>query len=142
MNNQLLKYFVFFLAVNAFAQSDYLQRREQNLQSQQVQILQRQQQIDRLKIQSDSLARLITPLKAKSDLSFFERRRLDGLLRDSQQLAQQQELTNAQLNSALFQQTLFVRQLDSLYVTALDSLSRILKDSPQLEEATKSGLLQ
>jgi hypothetical protein len=142
MNIKLLKYFLFLLAANAFAQPAHLQTREQNLQSLQAQILQRQQQLDRLKIQSDSLARLITPLKAKSDLSFFERRRLDALLRDSQQLAQQQEQTSALLNTALSQQTIAGHQLDSLYVADLDSLSRLIKDSARMEEKIRAGLLQ
>jgi hypothetical protein len=142
MKTNLLKYFAFIFALNAFAQPAQLQTREQNLQAQQARIMQWQQHLDQLKIQSDSLAQLITPLKAQSDLSFFERRRLDALLRDSQQLAQQQEQTSALLSTALSQQTMAGRQLDSLYVAALDSLSRLLKDSAHMEEKTRTGLLQ
>lgn len=142
MKTEFLKYFILFIAVTAIAQPDHLQRREQNLQSQQAQILQRQQQLDRLKIQSDSLAHLITPLKTKSDLSFFERRRLDALLRDSQQLAQQQEQASAQLTEALRRHNSAGRQLDSLYVTVLDSLSRLVQSAPRMDEKTKSALLQ
>jgi hypothetical protein len=86
------------------------------------------------KIQADSIALLINPLKTKTTPSFFERRRLDGLLSDAQQIAGRQERAMADWNTAQSRQAGLVRQLDSLYTAGLDSISQALQRASESDK--------
>jgi len=134
--------FLLGCAVTAPAQSVVIDRMEQALAQQQ----QRNQEIEsawqRLQAQSDSLSRLITPLKAQSSLTFFERRRLTAWLADAQQIAARLEQTAASRKQTRRLQDVLSRRLDSLYTAALDSISLELKKSAAGPPGEQKRLLE
>ncbi|MBN1999862.1 hypothetical protein JW935_20060 [candidate division KSB1 bacterium] len=71
---------------------------------------------------SDSLAQQTAQLRATSSLSFFERRRLEGLLKRSQALSKQQEQAVVFLNGLSEDKQQKQIQLEHLYDSAIDSL--------------------
>jgi len=99
------------------------------------------QDLLRLKAQSDSLAGLINPLKAKSDLTFFERRKLDALLANAQQLAGERERLTAAWKEIKQRQTNLTMRLDSLYTAILDSVSLALQSKGAIQVNDKNRML-
>ena len=90
--------------------------------------------------QADSLAALISQLKQKEDLGFFDKRRLDGFLKDAQRIAAEQEKINAQRADLLRQKAQTEAALESLYTAAMDSLLGYISSHPEINGTEKSRL--
>ncbi len=118
------------LAPPLLPQTALLNRLGSELQQQRQVLENIQSSLMRYKIQADSIALLLAPLKAKST-NFFERRRLDGLLSDAQQIAGRQESAMTEWNDAQRRQAGLVHRLDSLYTAGLDSMSLALTQAPE-----------
>ncbi len=124
------------------AQSNAIDRLEQALVRQQQRSREIEAEWQRWQAQSDSLSRLIAPLKAQSALTFFERRRLQALLADAQQISARLEATTASRNEAGRLQDGLSRRLDSLYTASLDSISLELDTPAALSAGEKKRLLE
>jgi len=128
--------------VTVQAQSTAIDRLEQTLAQQQRRSQEIESAWQRLQAQSDSLSRLIAPLKAQSPLTFFERRRLTALLADAQQISDRLEQTAAGRKEARRLQDVLSRRLDSLYTASLDSISLELKKPNGISPREKKRLLE
>ncbi|NOY59313.1 MAG: hypothetical protein GXO75_10370 [Calditrichaeota bacterium] len=79
---------------------------------------------------ADSLARVIAKIREKEPLNFVERRKLDRLLKTSQQLAAKQEKALQQQSKLSRKLREIKMQLQSLYAARLDSLVKLVESHP------------
>lgn len=104
------------------------------------QLVQIDASMGKLKQQSDSLAVLINALKQKDDLSFFERRRLDGLLKTSEKLSGAQEQVQAMKGNWQQQRGQLIAKLESLYAASIDSLLNYTGGHAELTSQEKTEI--
>ncbi len=111
-----------FLTVPALQARTDLQRRERLLLHLQARIDSVNVVLNQYAKRSDSLADQTAGLRVQKRLSFFERRKLDNLLKRSQSISQQQERAVAFLNGLSEEKRQETVKLQRLYESAIDSL--------------------
>jgi len=89
----------------------------------------------------NSLAEEISKLKSQGHLGYFERRRLESLLKESQELLRKQQELQAEISNYNDQRITLVDQLINRYSIAIDSLLTIAdKNSPPLSLEEKAAV--
>ncbi len=111
-----------------------------SLVQRQLSLLQTENQ--KLQLQSDSLAMLINTLKTAPTMGFLERRKLERLLRESQDLASAREYNlheQRQQNNHLGQ---IVATLLNRYDAVIDSLVKVAEESGDLSRVETASRIQ
>jgi len=110
---------------------------ERQMQTKEMELSSLQRRISKNMAQADSLARVIAKIREKEPLNIIEKRKLDRLLKTSQQLAAKQEKT-LQQQSRLSRKLRDIKmQLQSLYAARLDSLVKLLESHPAGDKRRK-----
>lgn len=129
-------FFVLFLPAVIFSQSrtESLERQMQTKRAE-LNLLQRSISINMTR--ADSLARVIAKIREKEPLHFVEKRKLDRLLKASQQLAAKQEKALQQQSRLSRKLREIKMQLQSLYAARLDSLVKLVESHPAGDKRRK-----
>ena len=121
--------FILFMPLVIFPQSgSNTWERQMQLKQAELDSLQRDISINMAR--ADSLARIIAKIREKERLNFVEKRKLDRLLKTSQQLAAKQEKTLQQQSKLSRKLREIKMQLQSWYAARLDSLVKLVESHP------------